>query len=73
MRLEPGAAELLNTEESEAAFLVQRPYTHESSGIRARYTALLPMEQITGRLLAQQSEVFNTDAYAALAAVHGAI
>ncbi|MEV7025502.1 GntR family transcriptional regulator [Kitasatospora sp. NPDC093558] len=73
VRLEPSAAELLNTEEGEAAYLVQRLYTHESSGIRARYTALLPMEQITGTLLAHQPEVFNTDAYAALAAAHGAI
>ncbi|MFF2660446.1 GntR family transcriptional regulator [Kitasatospora sp. NPDC058032] len=73
VRLEPSAAATLETDEGEAAFLVQRLYTHESSGVRARYSGLLPMEQITSTVLAQRPEVFNTDAYAALAAAHGPI
>ncbi|MGW2547682.1 GntR family transcriptional regulator [Kitasatospora sp. NPDC001574] len=73
VRLEASAAETLQADEGDAAYLVQRLYTHESSGTRARYSALLPMEQITGTLLAKSPDVFNTEAYAALAAMHGAL
>ncbi len=73
VRLEASAAETLAADEGDAAFLVQRLYIHEASGLRARYSGLLPMERVTGTVLAKHPELFNTDAYAALAAQHGPI
>lgn len=73
VRLEDSAATMLHTDEGEAAFLVDRLIIHQASGTRARYTVLLPMEQITGTPLAKQPDVTTAETYALLAAAHGAV
>lgn len=73
VRLEPAAAALLTTDQGEAAYLVDRLVIHQATGIRARYAALLPMEQITSTALAQQPDLPPAEAYALLAAAHGPI
>jgi GntR family transcriptional regulator len=71
IRIDDLSAELLEIAEGEAAFAVECPLIHETSGTRALHRMILPMERITGTPLAKNAAVSVAKAYAILATANG--
>lgn len=69
--IDADTAALLAVTEGAAAYAVECPLIHQTSGTRALHRMILPLERITGTPLAKNATIPVAKAYAILATAHG--